>query len=616
MKLNKELGFFDVFSIATGAMISSGIFILPGLAFSKAGPAVFISYFLAGVLALIGIFSIIELSTAMPKSGGDYYFINRSLGPFLGTISGFLSWFALSLKSAFAIFGISEIVFVATGFPPMFTSIVVCAFFIGLNIVGVKEAAKFQISLVVGLLILMVLYIISGISEINISHFDNFAAKGINSIFVTAGFIFISFGGLLKVASISEEIKNPKKNIPLGMIVSVLTVTIIYTLTLIVTVGILPASEFSSSLTPIADAAQNMVGKPGFIIISIAALLAFITTANAGIMSASRYPLALSRDNLLPKGVSIVSKKYKTPIVSIIVTGIFIIFALLLPLEMLVKAASVVILAAYVLTNLSVIILRESKLKNYRPSFKSPLYPWLHIFGIIIFMFFMIDLGLQAVEITSAFLLIGIAIYIFYGRKRFSGEYALLHLLKRITDKKLSEHLLESELRDIVIERDDIQHDKFDDLVKTAQIIDIEGPIERDDFFHIISRKISSAINMNKETIYSLMQKRQEEFDTAISPFVAIPHIIIEGSDTFFLMLTRCKEGIKFSDNHDSVKAVFTFVGTKENRAFHLKTLAAIATLIQQNNFEEKWMNANDIHYIRDMILLSKRTRFGKIKLR
>ena len=128
MELEKGLNFYDVFSIATGAMISAGIFILPGLAFARAGPAVFISYFLAGILALIGIFSVIELSTAIPKAGGDYYYINRSLGPFIGTISGFLSWFALSLKSSFAILGISEIIFIANGFPVLISSILVCIF--------------------------------------------------------------------------------------------------------------------------------------------------------------------------------------------------------------------------------------------------------------------------------------------------------------------------------------------------------------------------------------------------------------------------------------------------------------------------------------------------------
>ena len=614
MKLKKGLGFFDIFSIATGAMISSGIFILPGLAFARTGPAVVISYFLAGILALIGIFSIIELSTAMPKAGGDYYFINRSLGPFIGTISGFLSWFALSLKSAFAIFGISEIIFIVTGFPVLISSIIVCVFFIVINSIGVKEAAKFQVSLVSGLLILMILYIIFGFSKMNLSHFYPFAPMGINPIFATAGFIFISFGGLLKVASVSEEVENPKKNIPLGMIASVISVTIIYTLILIVTVGILPAESFSGSLTPIADAAKNIFGTPGFIIISIAALLAFITTANAGIMSASRYPLALSRDNLLPKGISKVSKRFKTPVLSISITGLFIVLALQLPLEMLVKAASVVILTAYVLTNLSVIILRESKLKNYKPSFRAPLYPWLQIFGIIIFSFFIIDLGLEAIEISIAFLMISVVVYLFYGKKKYAGEYALLHLLKRITDNRLKDHLLESEFRDIIIERDNIKYDKFDKLVKTAKILDLEGPLELDQLFEIISENISNKVGIDKDEIFNLLKNRQEECNTAISPFIAIPHIIIDGSDHFCLMLIRCKEGIKFTSKENSVKAVFTFVGTKEDRTFHLKTLAAIATLVQKDDFEEKWLNAEDTHYLRDMVLLSKRLRFVRGK--
>jgi len=610
MKLKKGLKFFDVFSIATGAMISSGIFILPGLAFARTGPAVFLSYFLAGILALIGIFSIIELSTAMPKAGGDYYFINRSLGPFIGTVSGFLSWFALSLKSAFAIFGISEIIFIFTGFPILISSVIVCLFFIVLNSIGVKEAAKFQVSLVSGLLVLMVFYIIFGFSKINTSHFYPFAPQGVNAIFATTGFIFISFGGLLKVASISEEVKNPKKNIPLGMIVSVITVTVFYTLILIVTIGVLPAAKFSGSLTPIADAANNIIGTPGFIIISIAALLAFITTANAGIMSASRYPLALSRDNLLPNAICKVNERFKTPVLSIFITGLFIVLALQLPLEMLVKAASVVILTAYVLTNLAVIIFRESKLKNYRPSFKAPLYPWLQIFGILIFSFFIIDLGLEAIEISLAFLLISVSFYLFYGKKKYAGEYALLHLLKRITDDKLTDHILETEFRDILIERDNIRHDKFDNLVKTAKILDLKGPLKIDQLFNIISENVCSKIEIDKEEIFTLLKSRQKDCNTAISPFIAIPHIIIEGTDLFFLMLIRCKEGIKFTSNENSVKAVFAFIGTKEDRAFHLKTLAAIATLVQKDDFEEKWLSAENTHYLRDMVLLSERMRF------
>ncbi|MCK5201756.1 MAG: amino acid permease, partial [Spirochaetales bacterium] len=103
--MERKLNFLDVFSIASGAMISSGIFVLPAIAYSHTGSSLFISYLIGGVIALIGILSIAELSSAMPKAGGDYFFISRSFGPLLGTINGFLSWFALSLKSAFAIYG-------------------------------------------------------------------------------------------------------------------------------------------------------------------------------------------------------------------------------------------------------------------------------------------------------------------------------------------------------------------------------------------------------------------------------------------------------------------------------------------------------------------------------
>jgi len=188
-------------------------------------------------------------------------------------------------------------------------------------------------------------------------------------------------------------------------------------------------------------------------------------------------------------------------------------------------------------------------------------------------------------------------------------------LLKRITDHRLTDHILESEFRDILCDRDDIEPDKFDDLVKTAKILDIEGPMELNQLFEIISKNISDKIGIEKDEIYSLLKNRQEECNTAISPFIAIPHIIIEKSDHFFLMLIRCKKGIKFTSKENSVKAVFTFIGTKENRAFHLKTLAAIATLVQKDDFEEKWLNAKNTHYLRDMVLLSKRMRFMKCDL-
>lgn len=610
MDLDKKLSFLGVFSIASGAMISSGIFILPGLAFSKAGPAVFISYTLAGILGLFGILSVIELSTAMPKAGGDYYFINKTFGPMFGSISGFLGWIALSLKSAFAIFGLSEIIYIYSGIDVRISALLFCIFFVLLNIRGVQEAALFQTILVIGLLSLMTVFIIMGIPQVNASHFDPMITGEFNDVIITSGFIFISFGGLLNVANLSEEMKNPKKNIPLGMILSILTVTVIYGLITYVLTGTLDSNTFMNSLTPVADSAKLVMGDAGYIIIVIASILAFFTTANAGIMSASRYPMALSRDMLLPNKIGTVNRKYKTPTTAIVLTGIIIYLSLLLPLEYLVKSASTVILTSYVLTNISVIILRESKITNYKPSFKSPLYPGLQILCTIIFSFFIVDMGKDAIEISLGFIFISFCIYIFYGRKIKKRESALLYLLKRLTENRLGDQVIEEELREILIDRDNIEQDSFDQLIKGAEIIDIEGNLTFEELLNKVGGKISSEIDMDEKDVIKSFIDRQELSNTAVSDFLAIPHIVIPGEDKVFLKVVRSKEGITFNDNENAVKAIFFLGGTKEKRVLHLKTLASIATLVQFKEFEEKWQSLESPLELKNLMLLSKRKRF------
>jgi APA family basic amino acid/polyamine antiporter len=609
MKLKKQLSFIDIFSIAAGAMISSGIFILPGLAFSYTGPSVFVSYLLAGVLAFVGTLSIAELATAMPKAGGDYYFVTRSLGPLIGTISGLLSWFSLSLKSAFAIFGIAEVIHVFTGIPITIVSLIVCILFVLLNIFGVKEAAKLEVILVLWLLALMVLYIILGFSRINMTHFEPFVPHGINAMLSTTGIVFVSFGGLLNVVSISEEVKNPTKNIPLGLIAAVVTITVLYALMMIITVGVLSPGVLSHSFTPIADAARQFMGNPGFIVITIAALLAFMTTANAGIMAASRYPLALSVDRLLPRFISRVNKRFHTPNIALIMTGVIIAVSLFLELDVLVKAASTIILTSYILANLAVMILRESKLQNYQPSFRVPLYPWIQILGIGLFLFLIVDMGYATIEISVGLVIAGILLYVFYGRKHVNQEYALLHLIERITNKQLTTHDLESELRDILHERDEITYDMFDTLVKNSSMLDLEGPLERETFFAKIAQQLADEIPFASQKILTLLEKREQESSTAIIPYLALPHIIVEGKHVFKMLIARCKQGVRFSKQAPSVKAVFVIIGSKDERHAHLQALAAIAQIIHANHFEERWLQAKNENQLRDLLLLSERKR-------
>ncbi|MGD1820980.1 MAG: amino acid permease [Pleomorphochaeta sp.] len=609
MELKQEVSFLGVFSLATGSMISSGIFILPALAFAESGPASSLSYLLAGILALLGVQSIIELSTAMPKAGGDYYFINRSLGPLIGTVSGLLGWIAISLKSAFAVYGISEVVYIFTGFPVLITGAIITIFFVVLNIVGVKEATRLQIVLVFFLLLLMIFFVVVGIPKIDYSHFKPFAPNGYNKILYTSGFVFVSFGGLLKVANIAEEVKDPKKNIPLGMIASVIVVTILYAFTVFITTGILTNAEFVDSVTPIADAAMKSVGNGGYIAITIAASLAFITTANAGLLAASRYPLSLSRDGLLPEIFCKTSKKGDMPIVSIIITGIIIFSSLLISLDSLVKAASTVILTSYVLTNVSVIVLREGNLANYKPSYKSPLYPFVQLLSIVVFTYFIFELGSNSTGLSLFFIFCCFLVYFFYGRKHFSGDYAILHVIKRMMDKRIIGDLLEDELREIVINRDNIEQDDFDELVKEATVFDIDHSINFDSLLSITVSDIATRVNLDEAEIYKRFTERQAELNTALTPFIAVPHIVTDDNSKMFLTLVRCKEGIKFSDDEESVKAAFLFGGPYKMRTFHLKILSSIAEIASEDNFPDMWMNAKNEEDLKNLFIMNSRKR-------
>ncbi len=614
--LKKELNLLDVFCISSGAMISSGLFILPGLAFAKSGPAVIVAYILAAILVIPAALSNAELVTAMPKAGGVYFFIDRSFGPAIGTLGGISSWFSLSFKSAFALTGMSYFfLLIFPSIPVFYIKIIaatLCIIFTVLNLVSVKSSSKLQVTLVLGLLFLLVVYIVKGLPAIDVHNYSPFMPNGIKSIFITAGFVFVSFGGLTKIACIAEEVKNPGRNIPLGMILSFLCVSLMYILVIFITVGILNPQELAHSKTPISLGANAVMGTFGLIVLSIAAVLAFISTANAGIMTASRDPMAISRDDLLPKFLAKINNKYGTPHYSILFTGFFMVCVVLFfNLVSLVKVASTLKILLFIFANLSVISMRESKIGNYQPKFKSPLYPWVQLFGIIGCTFLLFKMGTIALLTTILLLLFCFAIYWFYGRKRVDREYALIHLVERIMDKKLARNILESELKDIIYERDEITKDRFDKIIEKCTILDIENRIELEELLTISSEKISQDINNNPKEIYDALLKREQETSTVLSPFLAIPHIIIDGNKKFDILVARSKEGILFSNEEKYIKAVFILIGTADERNFHLKALSAIAQIVQNSRFEDLWMKAKSIDNLRDIILLGKRRRNG-----
>jgi len=598
--LKKNLKLIHVFSIASGAMISSGIFILPGIAFSMTGPSLFLSYLLAGLIALIGALSIIELATAMPRAGGDYFFIGRTFGPLIGTITGTLSWLALSLKTAFAIFGLSEIIYSMTGVPPSYLMVVLTIIFVLINLKGVKETVFLEVILVSGLLLIMAGFITSGIPRVRLDHFTPFFIGGINGSISTAAFVFVSFGGLLQVATIAEEVKNPHKNIKRGTLLSIIIVTLLYAGIIVVTAGLLTADEFSTSITPVADAAAKFLGRPGFITVSVAAVLAFVTTSIAGLLSASRYPLALSRDNLLPPWVGKVSIRSGSPVSSVLLTGGIIILALQLNINILVKSASAVIMLTYIMSNIAVIVLRQSRLSNYKPLYMAPLYPWLQIVSIMIYLFLIADMGWTALGGAGIFIVFSILIYLLYGRKKASHDYALIHLLKNIVDKRWQEEGLEEELLEIIHHRD--MNKMVGEVITSLQIFDLTEPMDSAALFQRIAETAESS-GYDKKEIFRALEEREKSFSTALTTFTAIPHMVLKEQGEFTLILYRNRKGIYFGENRQSVKAVFVLLGSDSQRSLHLHTLAALAGIISRKNFQKIWLRTKDPEKLKNWII-------------
>lgn len=613
----KTIGLFGVFSIASGAMISSGLFVLPGMAYNLAGPAVVISYAIAGIMIVPAMLAMAELATAMPKSGGDYFFVERTIGPLAGTLAGFLDWFAIGLKAAFALVGIGAAVVAL--FPDLtdlqmilvirVTAAVCCVIFTLLNLRGSKEAVNFQNVLVVVLVSVVLFYIFSGGSHIGLGRFSDFWGKGWGAIISVAGMVFVSYGGLTKVAAVADEVKDPGRNLPRGMILSFIVVNALYLAAIMVTIGIVPSDALSESYAPLVLGASGIMGDVGALLLEIAALTAFITTANAGILASSRAPLAMSLDGLLPEWFSRTTTK-SVPKNAILITGaIMLTLIVLLDIEDLVKTASTMMILMFAFINVSLVIMRKARFQSYRPTFHCPGYPYLQIVAVMIYLFLITQMGTAPVILTLMFAVAACAWYLGYVRKKIDREGALAYLIKQTFDDSSSRAGIEDELVRMALERDAKDMDRFDHLVRDCSVIDIEERLTGNEFFERIANELSGECKIPPERLNELFLDRERNSSTVISPGLAIPHLMIAGEEKFVLAMIRAREGVYFDELHEPVRVAFALIGTEDERNFHLKCLMNIAHIVQEPEFRERWLEAATGDQLRDLVMLTRRNR-------
>ncbi len=619
MKSTHKLSLWDIFCIASGAMISSGLFVLPAIAYRYSGPSIVAAYFLAGLLMVPSIMSKSELLSAMPKTGGTYFFIERSFGPVMGVFGGFSHWFSIGLKSAFALVGIGtflEYFFpsVAINSPEFYLQVklvaaLFCLIFVTINILSIKLSARIQNIMVVFLVTACIVYIALGLRKISFDNFSPFLSDGLRPFFSVVGLVFISYGGLTKVASLAEDTANPSRTIPAGMFLSFFIVQALYVLCVAVTIGILGKDELVSTYIPLTQGALKLGGGVLALILSLAAMVAFITTANAGIFSSSRVPLAMSGDGLLPDSFTARSKKSGTPYFSIGVTGLFMLLLILfLNLQDLIKVASTLMIILFIFVNLSVIIMRESKIINYRPTFKAPFYPYTQIFALVAYVFLIFEMGKVPLLISAGFIGVSFVWFAFRAPK-IKRQSALMHLVERVTAKEFVDVSLEDELKEILHRRDNITKDRFDHLIEACPVLDLDGNLSRDDFFTLVAEVLSARLGIDKSKIKNLLIKREAESTTVIEKGLAIPHIVVEGEKKFEIIMVRIRGGIAFLPDKDPVHIVFVLAGTQDERNFHLRSLMAIAQIVRDQNFYPNWMRMKDENSLRMLVLSSTRKR-------
>jgi amino acid transporter/nucleotide-binding universal stress UspA family protein len=446
----RDLGLFDASMIGIGAMIGAGIFVLTGIAAGEAGPAALLAFALNGLVTLLTALAYAELASVYPKSGGGYSFIIKAFPGPAGFASGWMLWFCYIIACALYALGFGSYFweFIQSYFPPvaklvfnlaghkapaLMMTALASVIFILVNMRGTAFTGRVENIITMAKIIILGIFIAYGLKRIfqipsqAAASFTPFLPNGAGGVVIAMGLTFIAFEGYDLIATVAEEIKAPEKTIPLATLISLGVTVLIYLMILAVCIGAIhPASGKSWQFlgqhqeTAIARAAQSFMPYFGVALIIFGGLLSTISALNATILASSRVAFSMSRDKMLPKSLSRIHAKRRTPHIAIAVTGVIVlVMALLFPIHVIGSAASVMFLLTFTLVNLSLIALRR-KFPELKGGFRVPLYPATPIAAIVLNMFlavYQFNFDPRAWYIAIVWIIFGLFIYFVHFEK-------------------------------------------------------------------------------------------------------------------------------------------------------------------------------------------------------
>jgi len=483
-RLRRILGPVQLTSLGVGAVIGTGIFVLSGVAIhDRAGPAMIVSFAIAGLACALAALCYAEFASMVPVAGSAYTYAYATLGELFAWIIGWdlIIEYAVSaaavahgassyFQDILDIFGIklpNALTDAPFDYSPELGRLVSTGKFLDLPamimifivtvvlVIGIKESASFNAAMVVLKVAVVVFIIVVGAFYVNPANWHPFAPYGYTGInffgktllgqadaggqplgmLAGAGIIFFAYIGFDSVSTHAEEARNPERDVPIGIIASLIICTVLYMGVGAVLTGMVPTTSIDIN-APVSSAFRQ-VGLPwARLLISFAAIVGITSVALVTILSQARILLAMARDGLLPGSFfGAIHHKFRTPWKSTILTGIFVaLLASLLPLRILADLVNIGTLLAFVIVCAAVLIMRRTHPDARRP-FRVPLVPLIPILGILICLLLMFSLPAENWLRLGIWLVIGFAIYFGYGRKR---SVMARHLAGEITKSGLS----------------------------------------------------------------------------------------------------------------------------------------------------------------------------------
>ncbi|MBW7882176.1 MAG: amino acid permease [Caldilineaceae bacterium] len=438
-ELSRDLSLFDITMIGVGAMIGAGIFVLTGIAAGVAGPALILAFALNGIIAIITAITYAELGSAIPEAGGGYLWVREGLPGPNAFLAGWMSWFAHAVAGSLYALGFGSymaLVFdelgLSFGLPHEILhkglAAVIILIFMAINFRGVSETGKAGNIVTVLKVVILGIFIISGLwaifrSPIYLDKFDDFAPAGLLGIVRAMGLTFIAFEGYEIIVQAGEEVKNPRETIPKAVFLSLAIVVPIYMLVAFVTIGAvnpdtdIPTYQWLAQHAElgVAEAARQFMPL-GTLLLLVGGILSTMSALNATTFSSTRVSFAMGRDRNLPAAFAQINSLTRTPHKALLFSGALILaMAVFVPIEDVAAAADVMFLLLFLQVNVTVITIRNKYGKRLRYGYLMPFFPYIPVVGIITQLLLALFLfGYSPTAWYLALLWIGFGLLIFY----------------------------------------------------------------------------------------------------------------------------------------------------------------------------------------------------------